>query len=98
MVRSPRPTDDARCRPGEFETDSIAMKTPLIALLVLVSATIAGAAGIAAGADRAPAGSDLGTIGSFTLNDVEGKPRTAAEWGQSKAVVYCVLGTECPVS
>lgn len=44
------------------------------------------------------AGADLGKIGDYELNDVTGKPRTAADWGDAKAVVYCFLGTECPVS
>jgi peroxiredoxin len=61
------------------------MKTSLFALLIPFAATLASAA-------------DLGSIGPFTLNDVDGKPRAAAEWSQAKAVVYCVLGTECPVS
>jgi hypothetical protein len=61
------------------------MKTSILVPLVALAAAAASAA-------------DLGTIGPFALNDVDGKPRTAAEWSQAKAVVYCVLGTECPVS
>ena len=41
---------------------------------------------------------ELGQIGDYELADVDGKPRTAAEWKDAKAVVYCFLGTECPVS
>lgn len=43
-------------------------------------------------------GADLGKIGAYRLNDVAGKLHTAADWGDAKAVVYCFLGTECPVS
>lgn len=41
---------------------------------------------------------ELGKIGDYELADVDGKPRTAAAWKDAKAVVYCFLGTECPVS
>lgn len=41
---------------------------------------------------------DLGTIGDFQLADADGKSHGRAEWSAAKAVVYCVLGTECPVS
>jgi hypothetical protein len=61
------------------------MKTTLLTSLLALVATAASAA-------------DLGRVADFALNDVEGRPRTAAEWSQAKAVVYCVLGTECPVS
>ena len=61
------------------------MKTTILASLCAWTAAAASAA-------------DLGTVGPFALADVEGKPRTAAEWSEAKAVVYCVLGTECPVS
>lgn len=45
----------------------------------------------------APA-AELGRIGDYQLTDVDGRPHTAADWGDAKAVVYCFLGTECPVS
>lgn len=67
------------------------MKTVFFAALFALSATLA------AGAELGAIG-ELGTIGEFALTDVDGKPHTAAEWNQAKAVVYCVLGTECPVS
>jgi peroxiredoxin len=41
---------------------------------------------------------ELGTIGPFALVDVDGVRRTNDDWRKAKAVVYCVLGTECPVS
>ena len=41
---------------------------------------------------------DLGTIGPYMLADVDGMQRTAADWREAKAIVYCILGTECPVS
>lgn len=44
------------------------------------------------------AAADLGAIGSYTLNDVDGVERTAADWREAKTIVYCILGTECPVS
>ena len=44
------------------------------------------------------AAADLGKIGNDALLDVDGKPRARDEWRDSKAVVYCFLGTECPVS
>lgn len=46
----------------------------------------------------AAAAAELGAVGSYALNDVDGKPHTAAERDGTKAVVYCLLGTECPVS
>lgn len=41
---------------------------------------------------------DLGKIGPYSLTDVDGRLRTNADWREAKAVVYCILGTECPVS
>lgn len=41
---------------------------------------------------------ELGKIGPYSLADVEGRARTNADWRDAKAIVYCILGTECPVS
>lgn len=57
----------------------------LVALVALGSIAEVGAA-------------ELGKIGDYQLVDVDGKPHTAADWKDAKAVVYCFLGTECPVS
>jgi peroxiredoxin len=43
-------------------------------------------------------GAELGRIGDYRLNGFDGKSHSAADWGEAKAVVYCFLGTECPVS
>ncbi|MGC3968034.1 MAG: redoxin domain-containing protein [Pirellulales bacterium] len=59
-------------------------------VLVLVGA-------LAAAAEPA-AESDLGKVERFQLNDTAGKPRISTEWVGRKAVVYCFLGIECPVS
>lgn len=44
------------------------------------------------------AAADLGTLGPYALRDVDGRPHTAADREGAEAVVYCLLGTECPVS
>jgi len=41
---------------------------------------------------------DLGRVGDYRLNDTAGEAHTPADWRDAKAVVYVVLGTECPVS
>jgi len=50
--------------------------------------------GTLASADAA----DLGRVGEYRLNDTAGAAHTPADWQDAKAVVYVVLGTECPVS
>jgi peroxiredoxin len=44
------------------------------------------------------AAAELGKIGEYKLVDTAGTERTQADWRDAKAVVYCFLGTECPVS
>lgn len=41
---------------------------------------------------------DLGKIGDETLLDLDGNSHARSEWREAKALVYCFLGTECPVS
>ena len=35
---------------------------------------------------------------NFTLRDLEGRPHSAEEWAQAKAVVLFFIATECPIS
>lgn len=41
---------------------------------------------------------ELGMIGDDALPGLDGKLHARSEWRDAKAIVYCFLGTECPVS
>src|SRR5689334_8229141 len=67
---------------------------PRACLLALPALLLAASAGRA----DTPANSVGKKIARFTLKDSDGKPRTLADFRDSKAVVVLFIGTQCPIN